>query len=74
MTDDVHDDPAVINFLTIDPADAGCEETMELLHVYADLILAGKDPEAHLPGIAAHLRECDPCGEDLQGLLAAASV
>jgi hypothetical protein len=68
---DFHDNPAVIRFLTTDPADAGCEETMELLHVYADLILAGEDPEARLPGIAAHLRDCHPCVEDLQGLLAA---
>lgn len=71
MTDGFHDNPAVIRFLTTDPADVGCEETMELLHVYADLVLAGKDPEAHLPGIAAHLRDCHPCAEDLQGLLAA---
>ncbi|HEX3359718.1 MAG TPA: hypothetical protein VHS74_01890 [Solirubrobacterales bacterium] len=61
----------MIRFLTTDPADVGCEETVELLHVYADLVLAGEDPEARLPGIAAHLRDCDPCGEDLQGLLAA---
>jgi hypothetical protein len=68
---DFRDDPAVIRFLTTDPADVGCEEALALLHVYADLILAGEDPEAHLPGITAHLRTCHPCAEDLKGLLAA---
>ena len=29
------------------------------------------DAEERYPGIAAHLRACGPCGEDLEGLLAA---
>ncbi len=45
---------------------------MELLDVYVDLVLAGEDPESHLPGIAAHLHDCHPCVKDLEGLLAAA--
>ena len=40
-------------------------------HVYAELILAGDDPEQHHPGITAHLRACEPCAQDLDGLLAA---
>jgi hypothetical protein len=60
-------------FLATDPRDAGCERTMELLDVYADLILAGVDADQRYPGIAAHLRACTPCHEDLQGLLAAAA-
>jgi len=43
-------------FLTTDPRDVGCERTMELLDVYAELILAGVDVEQRYPGAAAHLR------------------
>ena len=62
---------ALERFLTTDPADAGCAETWELLHVYVELVLAGQDPERRYPGIAAHLRACAPCREDFDGLLAA---
>ncbi|HEX5200478.1 MAG TPA: hypothetical protein VFW27_11120 [Actinoplanes sp.] len=57
--------------LATDPRDAGCGQTMELLDVYAELILAGVDVEQRYPGIAAHLRACLPCEDDLRGLLAA---
>ena len=59
------------HFLTTDPRDVGCGQTMELLDVYAELILAGADVEQQYPGIAAHLRACLPCQDDLRGLLAA---
>jgi hypothetical protein len=62
---------ALERFLSTDPRDAGCEETMALVHVYAELILAGVDPEERYPGLATHLRACDPCAQDLEGLLAA---
>lgn len=58
--------------LTTDPRDAGCEETWQLIDVYAELVLAGSDPEQTFPGITAHLRSCDPCVEDYRGLLNAA--
>jgi hypothetical protein len=44
---------------------------MTLMPVYAELILAGVDPDKRYPGLAAHLRNCEPCAEDLEGLLAA---
>ena len=59
-------------FLQTDPRDAGCATAMELLHVYAEL--AAADPpaaERRYPQVAAHLRSCGPCAEDLEGLLAA---
>ena len=59
-------------FLETDPADVGCEEAMNVLHVYVELALAGGEPERELPGVAAHLRACGPCSEDFEGLLAAA--
>ena len=36
-------------FLHTDPGDPGCAETLRLLHVYAELILAGEDPEERHP-------------------------
>ena len=61
-------------FLTTDPRDAGCAETMRLLHVYVDALLAGEDPELRHPGIAAHLRDCPPCSTELDGLVAALGI
>lgn len=57
-------------FVSTDPLDVGCDEAVRLLHVYADLAVV--DPVAAArrhPGIAAHLRACGPCSEDLVGLL-----
>ena len=62
---------ALDRFLTTDPTDVGCENTLELLHAYVELAAAGDDPEARYPGIAAHLRACSPCAEDFAGLLIA---
>jgi hypothetical protein len=59
-------------YLRTDPRDAGCDTAMELLHVYAELATA--DPAAarlRYPEVAAHLRSCGPCEQDLDGLLAA---
>jgi hypothetical protein len=59
------------SFLNPDPGDAGCAETLRMLDVYLDLLVAGGDPVSRFPGIAAHLRDCPPCHEDFRGLLAA---
>jgi hypothetical protein len=64
--------PELDRFLQTDPRDAGCDKAMELLHVYAEMAVA--DPRAAelaYPEVAAHLRACGPCAEDLEGLLAA---
>jgi len=58
-------------FLSTDPRDAGCEEAMKALHVYAELVMSGEDPDERWPGLAAHFEACGPCQEDLAGLLAA---
>lgn len=55
--------------LATDPRDVGCEETWQLIDTYAELVLAGEDPEQSFPGITAHLSSCDPCAEDYRGLL-----
>ena len=61
-------------FLRTDPRDPGCAETMRLMHVYADALLAGERPELRRPGLAAHLLACSPCADELEGLLAALSA
>ena len=58
-------------FLATDPRDVGCEQAMELLHLYVDLVAAEKDARGSYPGIAAHLESCGPCSDDFEGLLAA---
>lgn len=65
---------ALDRFLHTDPADVGCEEAMEMLHIYVDLLAAGQDAARRYPGIAAHLAACGPCGEDFRGLLTAVSA
>jgi hypothetical protein len=62
---------ALERFLRTDPADVGCEQAMEVLHVYVDLVAAEPDAARRYPGVAAHLAACGPCGEDFRGLLAA---
>jgi selenophosphate synthetase-related protein len=55
--------------LRTDPRDVGCDEAWALVHVYAELVAAGADPEEQFPGVTAHLAQCGPCAEDFQGLL-----
>jgi hypothetical protein len=66
--------PALVQLFSVDPRDAGCEETMALLDVYIDTVVAGHDPELTMPGITAHLRSCLPCRMDFDGLLAAVTA
>ncbi|NEN07980.1 hypothetical protein G3T36_19150 [Diaminobutyricibacter tongyongensis] len=60
-------------FLRTEPDDAGCDKTMSLMHVYVELILAGVDAARRYPAIAAHLKGCEGCRDDFEGLLAALS-
>jgi hypothetical protein len=63
--------PALERFLRTDPADVGCAEAMEILHVYVDLVAADPAAAGRYPGLIAHLNACGPCCEDFRGLLAA---
>lgn len=42
----------------------GCEECFEELDRYVDLALAGRDADAAVPGMRAHLAGCPACRED----------
>ena len=55
-------------FFAIDRVDAGCAETFAVIERYAERVLVG-DAELRFPGVAAHLRACAVCAEDLRGLL-----
>jgi hypothetical protein len=63
--------PELERFLRTDPKDVGCDEALAVLHIYADIMARGEDPEVLYSGVSAHLRACGPCAEDLQGLLEA---
>ena len=62
---------ALERFLRTDPADVGCEQAMEILHVYVDMMSADPEAARRYPGVTAHLAACGPCCEDFRGLLAA---
>jgi hypothetical protein len=63
---------ALDRILATDPRDVGCEQAMEALHVYVDLVAADPDAAARrYPGVRAHLEACGPCAGDFHGLLAA---
>lgn len=68
--------PGLDRFLDTDPRDVGCEQAMQILHVYVELSLGADPHEAarRYPGVAAHLLACGPCDEDFHGLLAAAGL
>ncbi len=67
--------PELDQFLRTDPRDVGCDQALQVLHVYVDLVLSETAESAgrRYPGVAAHLLACGPCADDYDGLLAAAS-
>jgi hypothetical protein len=48
----------------------GCDECFDRLDEYVDAELRGADPEAAVPGMAAHLVGCPACHEDYASLRA----
>ena len=47
-----------------------CEECFEHLDRYVELELSGRDADAAVPGMAAHLEGCPACSEDRESLSA----
>ena len=47
-----------------------CEACFELLDVYVDAELAGRDADVAVPGMRAHLKGCPACHEDHESLRA----
>ena len=54
------------------PADpeVGCDECFDQLDRYVELELAGKDADAAIPGLRAHLDGCPACREEHESLRA----
>jgi len=48
--------------------DIGCEECFERLDEYVELELQGRDAEASVPGMRAHLDGCPACREEHESL------
>jgi hypothetical protein len=51
-----------------DGPELGCEECFEQLDRSVDLGLAGRDADAAVPGMRAHLEGCPACREDHDSL------
>jgi len=49
----------------------GCDLAFHVLERYAEAELNRTGPGSRFPGVAAHLRRCEACHQDYQGLLAA---
>jgi hypothetical protein len=51
----------------------GCEECFDELDRYVELEVGGKDADAAVPGLRAHLAGCPACREDHESLHALVS-
>lgn len=58
--------------LGADGPDIGCDACFDELDRYVDLELDGRDAEAAVPGMRAHLQGCPACVEEYESLLALA--
>jgi anti-sigma factor RsiW len=50
--------------------EVGCDACFEELDRYVDLELAGRDADAAVPGLRAHLEGCPACREEYESLRA----
>lgn len=48
----------------------GCDACFDLLDRYVDLEVAGRDADAAVPGMRAHLEGCPACAEEHESLRA----
>jgi hypothetical protein len=56
-----------------DEPEVGCDECFEQLDHYVELEVAGRDADAALPGLRAHLTGCPACREEHDSLHALVS-
>jgi RNA polymerase sigma-70 factor, ECF subfamily len=63
--------PWLHDLLAADPGDAGCDVAFHVLDRYAEAELNGTGAEGRFPAVATHLRGCEACHQDYDGLLAA---
>lgn len=61
---------ALVRLLGPGRPELGCVECFDELDRYVELELAGRDAEAAVPGMGAHLVGCPACREDYESLRA----
>jgi hypothetical protein len=62
----------LIRVLGPEEPEIGCEECFDLLDVYVDAEVAGRDADRAVPGMRAHLDGCPACREEHESLRALA--
>jgi hypothetical protein len=63
---------ALDELLRAEAGDEGCDAGVPIMDEYVELELRGEDPSERFPGTAIHLRVCQCCRADHDGLLEAA--
>lgn len=53
-----------------DRDDPGCDEAGELMDAYCDLVSRGESVSDQFAEFLTHMRNCEACREDMEGLLA----
>ena len=64
------DDHLLDKLLGPDGPELTCDECFEHLDRYVELEHTGRDADAAIPGMRAHLRGCPACAEDHESLSA----
>ena len=64
------DNPLLDKLLGPDVPELTCDECFEHLDRYVELEHTGRDADAAIPGMRAHLRGCPACAEDHESLSA----
>ena len=57
------------NLLSAEERDPGCEASFARLDQYVEAIVRGGNDAAFFPDIELHLKHCDACREDTEGLI-----
>jgi hypothetical protein len=63
-----HTDDELRRILGPPGPDIGCDECFARLDEYVELKLAGRDPDAAIPGMRVHLEGCPTCRDEEESL------
>ena len=70
MTDPRTKNDLVARLIGPEGPEIGCDECFEVLDRYVDLEVTGRDADAAVPGLRAHLEGCPACREEHESLRA----
>lgn len=73
MTDRPDLDQVLSRVLGPAEPEVGCDECFDELDRYVELEVAGRDADAAIPGLRAHLDGCQACREEHESLYALVS-